>query len=997
MTKKTMGEAGEQRQRIYVRNQAEARGAAQMILGQENRLGNSSRNGRGNAPGRNDVADEHDLFYNPITTMHINQPSGGDPAPNPVSGVWKMKLGPAYDEPGNPQVSLGHVVYADHPAPNLPSESPRSETLKAGKVANHIFGNDPQRLDNFNKHMKKGLYSAAVRMAGINDAEADRFATALQGALANIPNKKAQQAFALDHVEQELLKHYLIGTGDDAINRVGPHGTDVIMAHPIEALKHDGRLIGNVPIHDRAVGTAVAIHAEQEGIRALAPEYVAGNLIDGYASRAGMFEKEKTFQQRWEEARTNTLAKLHGGGQPAPNPVGPKREYGSIRHALSDGQVKNPNFDFAAANEKQLTRMMQFRHYMTYVLDESDRVRGDGVGNGNIDYDKAVAKAMQSGKLTGIQGGIPSLGIGKKGRDAFDKWAHEQGTRDLQSGPNKLSARQINFSPDSNVEAAAAEKAAKVASKIKKAVEEQFKADHPNLTFRTDEELGVPDLRGRTVPTVVRDAAIDGHPVLNAIGPPTGNWASQDAPHQPFQDAMESLNNMMRSVFMANVLYHPFWNLSRLAFGLGYLNPLEIAQGLLAPHTISDSLVREAHEWGARSQHFRPGPAGAKLNARYAYSEPTPPTGIKGIMAERLQPGNWSRRVHTALEGFKNVAADSGPNPLNVTMHVLGKALYNADRYNIDWTFGVFEDGLAALTYGKLRDRGIAAGMKPDEARAAAANQVRKIMGDTGNITPAERALGLQRMNWFYGWTKGQYRLWSRVLTDPRTAKFYAAQTYGTRAYNEATPMDDPQNHDKDITWGYDGDRPMKITVGGGFLDKASGIADLAAAPITGGQGLLDFGDTVVKGQLNTLNPMMRLLFIQMPATFGEGNYGAEPGYNGPIMDRALSPEQQLQQAMSTIGGAFIPSEVAGMKKMVQDRNPAYLMELIGPHVTDINEAKEAKALLSRGKQSEKELRYNLYQASKIARPDQRQSEAIRRAQDQLKTIEDLRRSLTGN
>jgi hypothetical protein len=394
------------------------------------------------------------------------------------------------------------------------------------------------------------------------------------------------------------------------------------------------------------------------------------------------------------------------------------------------------------------------------------------------------------------------------------------------------------------------------------------------------------------------------------------------------------------------VLYHPFKNISRLAFGFGYLNPVDVAQGLFAPHTIDDALLAEAEEMGALSRKFSTGAAGPKTSARYGYSSPTTYAHTpKAIVGERVNPSNLGRRIRTAIDGYRNVAADSahGPAPvLNAGMHVLGKAWYNADKWNTDWTFGVWEDALAAKTYGKLRDKGISMGMKPEEAKAHAANETRRIMGDTGNLTSQERALGLQRVSWFYNWTKGQWKLWSRIMSDPRAAQFFTAQTYGLRTANEAQPMPNPQDFPEDLVWGYDGDKPLALGLGGGYMFKAEGIADLVTAPFTKGQGVLDFGDAVKNDAFNTLNPAMRIIFVNMGATLGYPK-GQEPSPWGALADRDLGIGAMFQQGVGQVAKQAQPPEAQAFKKAAAERDPVYLLDLIGIRAKNLNDASEAR------------------------------------------------------
>ena len=753
-----------------------------------------------------------------------------------------------------------------------------------------------------------------------------------------------------DLVRRKLIGHWAIGSGHDAVELRTPHGTQVIIPRQIEAMPKDDRTIGQVSVHDRAANYARVMRAADQGSTLLAPS-LAPKMIDGYAPRPKMFAGEQTLTEKLNP--DSSLAQKGAGG--GATPVTKKREYGSIRQAMARGEQENQDFNLAAASEQSLARSMRFQTTMRYAYAAAKKVARAGVVKGRIDYDAAVAQAIKDGRFLDISGAprapmsnngvVPQLGIGPAGRKAYEKWVAEEAQYQRANGPHKLTPQQIQHTTPEAMN----EGLTKAQAALHKGVQEQFESDHPDLIWQldgADKGLGVEDLAGITMPKVIREAAIDGHPVLSQQAGVSGAWATRDAPENAYADAFETLNNLARTTFMSNVLYHPFKNIARLAFGFGHLNPVEVAQGLFAPHTIDDALLAEAEKMGATARKFTTGPAGAHVRARYGYSTPTTYAHTpKGIVDERVPPSNIGRRIRTAIDGYRNVAADSmhGPAPaLNAGMHVLGKAWYNADKWNTDWTFGVWEDALAAKTYGKLRDKGISSGMKPEEARAHAANETRRIMGDTGNLTPMERKLGLQRVSWFYNWTKGQWKLWSRIMSDPRAAQFFTAQSYGLRTANEAQPMPNPQDFPEDLVWGYDGDKPLALRLGGGYMSKAEGIADLATAPFTKGQGLLDFADAAKNDAFNTLNPAMRLIFVNMGETLGYPK-GQEPSPWGALADRDLGIGAMAGQAAGQAAKQVQPPELQAFKKTIAERDPVYMLDLIGIHAKSLNDASSAR------------------------------------------------------
>lgn len=960
---KAQGEQGENRQRFYARNQGEAHYSAHQVLGQEIRLGGTT------PEQRLAVHQEADKFFNPFTTLHVDQPEGGDPFYDELTGTTTMKKGPAWGQ----KVIDRSVVYADHPAPNLPRSPNNSPYIPRNQEAATIFaGQQPDIIANFNRRAGAGDVQGALSMVpGMQAADAARFAQAAKAKAAEILKEKpkndtidnilqsnepqsktvavAARKILRDLTMKKALGHWATVTGRDAVERQTPHGVEVLIPHPIKAMERDDTTIGNVSVHDRAVYTTQFMHGLDDATTTLAPS-MKNKMLQGFFPRGGMFSNEVTPLEKLEGPQTS-LAGTGGGGAGALG-AGPKREYGSIRDALADGQQINPTFDPADAAERSTVQSLRFQNYMRYVLDESKRVKASGVTNGRINYDTALDRALKTGRLTKPHALPPEdepLGYGPTGRVAYEKWVADEATARMK---DTISPTQLaDTKSDQFMEVWKAQQ-----SKIHQAIEEQWNADHPTLTWQSDKELGVDDLAGLTVPKVNVGAAIDGHPVLaqQAGRAPSGAWALRDAPESYIGNSFETLNNLFRTAFLADILYHPAKNLARLSFGFGYLNPIEIAQGLFAPHTIDDEILGEADKLGATANKFNVGPATPKTHALYSYATPddyakTP----KGVTSERGVPGDvvtpagrsrLGRRIQTALDGYRNVAegaAQQGAGPLGVGMHVLGKAAYNADKWNTEWTFQVWEDALSALTYRKLRDRGIAGGLAQDEAKARAANETRRILGDSGNITATERQLGAQRLNWFYGWSKGQWRLWSRIMSNPRAAQFFVAQSYGVRTANENTTVPNPQDFPEDLIWGYDGDKPLAIGVGRGYMKKAEGIADLATAPLTAGAGLMDFADAAASDFYNTLNPVMRMIFENAAQTFGFAK-GQAPSPWGALFDRDLPLGDAAKQAVGQVGAQVMPSSAAAIQKAAKEKDPRYLMDLLGIPVKNLNETQNA-------------------------------------------------------
>lgn len=1019
---KQFGEIGEHHQRVYVKNQAEAAYDSQQALNQENKMGGTTRE-QAVAIHR-----EADRFFNPNTTLHVLQPGGGDPVFDALTGVTVMSKGPAYGM----QVAKREVVYAQHPAPIMPKEPSSTPRVKAGKETDWLFGTQggqtaaTMQAKNFKGYLSKSRPSRALQMVGIAPADADAFEQSVLTQAQSIKGKVAQRQFVAEQTLRKALGAQAKIRGVDAVEREGPHGTQVIVPNPLKAMDRDETMIGNVSTHDRAVNTMHVMKNADDISKAVAPS-VADRMIEGYAPRGGMFANESTLLERLE-GQGEGLKSGGGTGGPVPGQT-QKREYGSIDHALANGEQINPTFDPRAAFQGSLTRSLRFQTYMRYVMNRAQEVtekspthapgapsafKEKGVDKGLINYDEALRRALETGRLDPLTApapgsldpltgtATPKLTLGPAGRKSLDDWVRSEAAQRLATGPNKMTPQQLAATPDGKMpQIMDAEM-----SKIHDAIQAQFEADYPNLIYRADQQLGVDDLAGLTVPKVIRDAAIDGHPVLaqQAGMAPTGAWALKDTPENWILNGLETTSNLLRTVFMTNILYHPLKNIARLAFGFGHLNPVEIMQGLLAPHTIDDAILREAEQEGALQRKFMVGPAGRKTQARYAYANAqTYDRSPKGIVEERGAPLGGAlvtpkvmdlpRRVKTMVDGYRNVIEDgSKAGGVGVGMHILGKASYNADKWNTEWTFGVWEDALAAMTYRKLRDIGTRDGKKIGEAKAHAANETRRIMGDTGNLTRFEQQAGLARLNWFYGWTKGQWRLWSRIMTNPRAAQFFTMQEYGLRAANENSGVPNPEDFPEDLVWGYGGDGSQKVLrVGGGYLTKAEGIASLATAPLTGGQGLLDFADAADNDFFNTLMPLARMILVNAGQTFGYPK-GQEPSPWGAMMDRDLPIEEQGKQMAKSIGARVQPMEKRSIEQTIRERDPIYLMDLLGipaKNLADVQEARVHGII-------ESNVRKKLDAALRLSRTDQEREALKQTYGPAIEQEEDARAKLLG-
>lgn len=1071
---KAQGEVGEQAQRDYVRKQSESRYWAQTVLNQPHVLG-------GTTPSTQALVHfEQDRFYNARTTLHTNQPEGGDPYHDELTNTTMMKLGPAFDPqiPHDPTaVRDGRVVYADHPSPVMPGELPSTPEIASwAKVGEAMLG--PEKGVAYNKLLNSGDVRGALGMLeqaqngilspAIQAHDIDNFVTGLQSQIATAEMKLGRKMTApeLRRLIQEAagrkaLGHWMTATGRDAAQVKTPFGTQVVLPRKITAMQPDTTQIGGFSAHDRAYYFAHAMNAAKDRNILLAPS-TARYQINGYAPRDGMWLQQKDAQGNpiaSEESELEHGARVMTAGSGGGGALlkGPQREFGSLRHAMGTQpgvtpgvgfipQVPDPKFSLALAAEDSLTKSTRFQEYVQYAQQSAAKVTrtnpltsSPSVVGGLIDYDTALRAAIkgQGSRLADAIQHMPEepLGRGPRGRQDLDKWVADFAAhRRLPGGANAWTKAQLDV-PDPNKSALVTQALDKEKSAIYSTIEDQFKNDNPDLTWQADKTLGVPDLAGLAVPKVNAAAAIDGHPVLErqAGMQSTPAWALHDTADNHILNALETLSNTFRTIYMVNPLYHPFKNVATLSFFAGHLNAAEITQGLFAPLSISDDLMNEAREQNALRHKFTVGPAGRQERSLVTYATPdTYAKTPKGIVAERGDPRNLRRRVSTALEGFQNVqtgaqqmgisgagshvagagiggtvgglagafvggpvgaaagAAAGAAIGGKVGMHYLAKAMYNADKGNTEWTFGVGEDALRALNYRKLRDINLSKGMKPAEARAKASNDTNKILDDAGNSTTAERAAGMWRMGWWYSWTRAQARLWS-TMKDPRLMKGVNAVNSGIQDWNENTSFPDQQKQTDagKIAFATQGDHEWAIQVAPPPMNMAQGITDLVTAPLTAGQGLVDFGKFVESKAASGIFSPLAHTFMAAWQTLG--SQPDDPAYGKTLTDTDLPGSDQAARLPNTLATNLSPYEAQAAKRAVQTNTfIPLLMSILGYPVTDVDAQQE----MSRVTKKEYNVRDRLHRALKKNPTDADRDEAKQDVAPTLEGLEDLSASL---
>jgi len=886
---------------------------------------------------------EHDLFFNPDETVRVAQPGGvGDPAfdefTRTTTGTKGGAIGGDHD----------NHVYVHHTDPN-PYKLSKSKTgnLEIAKM----YGD--QGFAQFSDAIKRGNVAAALKLEpSISPAEAKAFAKELKARMANIDDPEAKKQFAREMILKRMISAYASKYGHTAVEW-GPK--QVLYTLPMKGIDRNMDNIGGMTVHDRAVATAESIARQDMGLSRLLPS-TAALMRDKHWSRNGAFSKEATFQERMEAERT--AGNQHkGAGSQGPNLKG-RLVYKSIRDAESKGEKVADDFDPALPLMRQLVRSNRLAEYGSYLLGHAEPIR----------YDELAEGAYNSGMLGPLLGeaGLPgALEEGEEGAEAeegawhgaegkkkFDKWAEQE----AQARVSHRLGRQVDTTDDAKIKEMVEEEKNHV---IFKAIENYFEQKNPGHTFRTPIETGLADLDGMTVPDWAKDAAIDSHPAFDS-GVKTDKTLqlAGDTPNNMFMQIMEDFSSAARSFFLADPTYHERFNLAPIAFVVGKLNFAELSQIFVAPHSIDPKLMDEAEREQALSTIHGHGVGGPKAQVRNLASSGYQPVE-KNLVKRQLTLSQRWRMVHQAHQN-----ALDGTEGIKRAGHLLSSAMYHYDKWNADLTFKVYEDATSAVLYGKLKREFKNKGFSERDARGRAARETRKMMGDSLNMTDIERRLGLHRLTWFYSWIKGQYRLWMKNVLNPRVIGATNATKGAVATQDQLTDPDNAgeyQDKNEGVFW--IGDKRYAINPMPGPMGRLQAIDALVAAPVSRGEGLMDFLRYAASSEANSLNPNLKNVFALYQAI----NQNPDSGDPNALWDASMPGDIQAKEAIKNTAGTLLPTQATALQHGASD--PVRFLELLGRPVRpvdDIEGAGPLRALEAKLHKRESEMLYN------AATPDER-------------------------
>ncbi len=913
--------------------------AVHNILGKEGLYGNMS------IPERQRIWEHQDLFNNPEETARLHQPQGGDPKFDPMTRTLSMQKGGV---PHHPDSDTWVKEVEKHVFVQRPVDQMKPPKVFLGNPLNDII--PPNLRQNFDRHVRAGDASAALQSVGIPKGEADGFAAQMR---AQIPANTRSTALALpgrvrplSPNERTMLTKRVMGEWmrRQGIDNVEWHHNqtdkEIIFAGPQRAIRPDLGQINGTTVFEHQARITHAMASLDEAVKAAAPS-AASTFVQGYHARGGMFKEQETPDQQMNPGRTAASAGKAGGSGLSPG--APERTFASVRQARAAGMQVDAHADPAVALHTAMVRGQRFLNYTTLLQRHAAA----------IEYGSLVGHMQSRGYtlFNRIAPLTPEMNMGGlDGKKAFETWLDktvQPQMQDILGNPDAWrkgialtpaekarGGKLLNTLPDE--ELAQARKAA--TQHIYRTIRDHFSNLHPDRTFETADDTGVDDLDGSSVPRYVVDMAVDSHPVFDqGVKPGDRSFVHTDVNEHPALNFLSSMTQGLRLIMLSDPLYHPGKNLAWLALN-NNLAPHEIAQALIAPESVDNALVDEMREHaGGSMQTMQHGIRGRSTQIRYAYARGPQPVNrdLWGAPKKLLGDDRTKNNAHNAMlrqsvtQAYSNASGDYGG--FGKFQHALGLAFYDADKWNKDLTFGVFEDTLSAKQYAKFRDANLAKGYSASEARAVAGYQTRVWMGNSLNVTPLERRLGLTRIEWFYTWLKGQFQLWARNPVNARVIGTQQAlrggvMTYDTMQGTDKNPEQSAQRGELDVSTG-GGNQQLNIQPGP--VAKYQAVSALAATPFTAGEGLKDFAHYATSAALSDLGPGMKLVFNAMMA--------ARQGF-GPPKAGQFDPNLPVgQQAMGAIGGALTPPNMSGPMQAAQQKDPIYLLNALGISVKNLD------------------------------------------------------------
>ena len=370
----------------------------------------------------------------------------------------------------------------------------------------------------------------------------------------------------------------------------------------------------------------------------------------------------------------------------------------------------------------------------------------------------------------------------------------------------------------------------------------------------------------------------------------------------------QHVNSAVRQGLLANVGYHPTFNLLPLALEAG-VDPKMLAKAMaLDPHGvhIPQAMLDRAARLNANAPKF-----GASLS---------------------MDPHVRAKLLTVPYDGL---------NPAEMGQ----KAFLSGSKWNQDVTFGYFEDRIAAVTLdhyiNQIRKKNPT--MSLNDVEKTAARETRKKLGDYENTTPGERAAGMRNWQYFYTWMRGMLRnSFSQAVKHPQTIM---APVQGIRSSNA-------QQGDEGAVGG--GGLSLRSIFG----TDAQGRPHYMSVPIPQlhyGTDILRLGSVMSGDPTEAAQAATGIFMSHLPpltgTAIGIAGTALMPAevpkdYDIPLWDKnAPNPGAMWLQMMKKTASRYAPGVIKAPIQAIQKQDPSLAIGAVGPNVyTSANSGPQSKA-----------------------------------------------------
>lgn len=657
-----------------------------------------------------------------------------------------------------------------------------------------------------------------------------------------------------------------------------PDQVDIV--HEIEAGApgpKSTKMVGDLSIGDRARNVAAVIRNTENELRTVDPEMAGRLLSEPYFPHGGAWDLPQS--QGTDAAWGSPSVAGHGGGGATSNVMPTGRIHDTLAEGQAAGLSIDPDWTPSGAMAMHQTKLQRYIALAKWVKSFEQRTTTGGkpglmdieyhfpmpggsfqiAGSGPTGYARAMTLAERYGQNRALAEANAKGAAKGWTQDQIDSWAHEQSGHYRDVAVDEM--RKV------------------------------FRSQNPDHDFDSHTSLGMPMLKGKALHNAAVDAAIDSHPTLRRLQKGEGRerfaiHTQDEAPDDMFHTWLDNVNSTVRQGLIANVGYHPTFNLIPLALDAG-VDPVHLARAMALDRKgvlIPKAWLDRAAQYKANAPKF-----GASLS---------------------MDPHVRAKLLTVPYDGLHPA-------------EMLQKAFLSGSKWNQDVTFGWFEDRIAAVTMHHFEGKGL-----PPEA---AARETRKVLGDYENLTPKERGAGMRNWQYFYTWMRGQLRYWGgQALEHPQSimAPERGVQTANQEQGDQGSVAGGALSMRR--LWGTDArGNPRYLSLPFPQFRYGSDVIRLGSAM----SGDPTEAAQTATGILTSHLPPLAGLAIGIGAT---ALMPAEvpKSYDLPLWDKnAPSPGAMWMQAMKKIGDRYSPGVIRAPVEAIAQRDPTLALGAVGPNV----------------------------------------------------------------